>query len=113
MSPAGNWTRRSYPSDLSTSQWSRVEPLLQPDRQAGRPWKLPPREIVNAINYRWSTGCSWRMLPHDFPRWETVYAHFRRWQRNGRLRQLRAELTRPVRTRNDVPRDKPIEWSAS
>jgi hypothetical protein len=31
-------------------------------------------------------GASWRMLPHDFPPWETVYQQTRRW--------LRAELSR-------------------
>lgn len=99
MTAANSWSRRSYPSDLTHSQWYRIAPLLERGRGSGRPLQLPPREVVNAINYRWTTGCSWRMLPHDLPRWEAVYAHFRRWQRNGTLKRLREELTRPVRMR--------------
>ena len=96
LNGVNHWPRRAYPSDLSHPQWRRIAPLLQKNHRAGRPCELPPREIVNAINYRWTTGCSWRMLPHDFPRWESVYAHFRRWQRTGTLKRLREELTRPA-----------------
>jgi len=46
--------------------------------------------MADAVNYRWFTGCSWRMLPHDFPPWKTVYAQFRRWHRAGLLRSVRA-----------------------
>jgi len=28
---------------------------------------------MNAIRYLVRTGCGWRMLPKDFPPWETVY----------------------------------------
>ncbi|WP_398344911.1 transposase [[Scytonema hofmanni] UTEX B 1581] len=28
-------------------------------------------------------GCSWRMMPHDLPAWQTVYSYFQRWQRKG------------------------------
>ncbi|MCL1912709.1 MAG: transposase [Eubacteriaceae bacterium] len=24
-------------------------------------------------------GCRWRALPHDFPKWEVVYCHYRKW----------------------------------
>ncbi|MCS6774273.1 MAG: transposase, partial [Thermoflexales bacterium] len=40
-----------------------------------------PREMFNATLYVLRTGCSWRMLPRDFPAW--VYHDFRRWRRNG------------------------------
>ena len=49
----------------------------------GRPRKAPKREIVEAILYLLRVGCAWRLLPHDFPPWQTVYHHFRRWQREG------------------------------
>lgn len=58
----------------------------------GRPRIVSMREVVNAMNYRWRTGCTWRMLPHDFPAWATVYAYFRQWRRDGRLPEIRALL---------------------
>jgi putative transposase len=29
------------------------------------------------------SGCPWRVLPHDFPPWPTVYHHFRNFQLSG------------------------------
>jgi putative transposase len=81
-----------YPSDLTDAQWNRLESLLPPARALGRHRTVPLRDVANAINYRWETGCVWRMLPHDFPPWATVYAYFRSWQRAGVIRQLREIL---------------------
>jgi putative transposase len=39
----------------------------------GGPREVDLREIMNAIRYLVRTGCGWRMLPKDFPPWETVY----------------------------------------
>ena len=39
----------------------------------GRPRTHSLREILNAIFYILKSGCQWRLLPHDFPRWPTVY----------------------------------------
>src|SRR5215213_3479654 len=33
------------------------------------------------------SGCAWRMLPREFPPWQTVYYHFWKWRRDGRLRR--------------------------
>jgi putative transposase len=90
--------RRRYPSDLSERQWSVIAPLVPPERTLGRPRTCPVREIINAINYRWETGCTWRMLPHDYPPWPTVYTYFRQWRRTGVLRQLREAIVRPLRS---------------
>ena len=39
------------------------------------------REVLNAIRYIARAGCGWRMLPKDFPPWQTVYWWFRRFMR--------------------------------
>jgi putative transposase len=39
--------------------------------------------MVEAILYLLRAGCSWRLLPHDFPTWQTVCHYQRRWQREG------------------------------
>jgi hypothetical protein len=33
--------------------------------------------------YLLRAGCSWRLPPHDFPPWQTVYYHLRRWEREA------------------------------
>lgn len=99
--------RRRYPSDLSDAQWGKVSDLMPRPRGIGRPRARELREIVNAIHYRWETGCAWRMLPHDFPPWGTVYAYFRQWQRTGVLRPLREALVRPLRPSGRVHAGQP------
>ena len=67
-------TRKPYPTDLSDAEWRIIEPLLpRPSTRRGRPRVHSYREILNAIFYVLRTGGAWRMLPHDFPPWQTVY----------------------------------------
>jgi hypothetical protein len=40
--------------------------------------------VVEASLYRLREGCRWRALPHDFPPWESVYGHWRRWKKRGK-----------------------------
>lgn len=95
--------RTSYPSDMSQAQWDAIDLLLPGDSERGRARENSLREIVNAINYRWTTGCSWRMLPHDFPVWQTVYSYYRLWQSQGLLGELRSILlSRKRRDRSEL-----------
>ena len=92
-------SRRAYPSDLSPAQWELLRPLVEkPASHGGTHHKYPLVEVVNALLYTAKTGCQWRMLPHDFPPWEAVYAHYRRWKHDGTLERLHAFLRQRVRT---------------
>jgi len=55
------------------------------------------RQVVNAIFYLLRTGCSWEMLPHDFPPYSTVYYYFRRWQKRGVWQKMNQALRQQVR----------------
>lgn len=93
--------RRRYPSDLNDSQWKRVLTVLSAGTEISRQRQVDLREVLNGINYRWTTGCVWRMLPHDLPPWGTIYAYYRKWQQAGLLPSIRRELTcRKSRPRN-------------
>jgi len=72
--------RKSYLTDLTNEQWDLLKEFIPAAKPGGRPRKVEPREIVNAIFYILSAGCPWRMLPHDFPVWQTVYEYFRNWR---------------------------------
>jgi putative transposase len=82
-------TRKPYPTDLTDDEWARVEPLLPKPksgtRKGGRP-AADTREVLDAIFYLLRGGQAWRMLPHDFPPWKTVYTRFRLWRLAGLLR---------------------------
>lgn len=89
--------RKSYPSDLSDAEWQQIEPLLPREKPGGRPRTVNLREILNGIFYVLRSGCQWEMLPHDLPGSDTVYAYFRKWQRNGRWEQIHQQLRHKVR----------------
>jgi putative transposase len=72
---------KRYPTDLTDMEWQTVEPLLPKPGKTGRRRRVDLREVLNAIRYLARTGCGWRMLPHDFPPWQTVYWWFRRFVR--------------------------------
>jgi len=93
-------TRKGYATDLTEAEWQRLEPLVPVPKPGGRPVKYARREIVNAIFYVLRSGCSWRLLPHDFPPWRIVFYYFWHWRRTGRWAQihdtLRGELRQAV-----------------
>ncbi len=64
--------RKHYPTDLSNAEWSYIEPHMPAPKGHGRPRIHSLREILDAIFYVLRSGCRWRMLPDDFPRWPTV-----------------------------------------
>jgi len=101
-------SRRAYPTDLSEAQWLILEPLLLPLlclSGRGRPRQVDLREVVNAINYVLRTGCAWRLLPHDFPAWQTVYGYFRRWRDSGLWEKLNDALREQVRQQAERERE--------
>ena len=90
-------TRRPYPSDLTDQEWNLLEPLLASPERRGRPPKWPARRVADAVFYLLRSGCAWRMLPREYPPWQTVYYHFRKWRLDGRLRQAHERLREAVR----------------
>lgn len=92
-------TRRAYPTDLSDSEWLLIEPSIPPVKPGGRPALHERREIVNAICYVLRSGGAWRLLPHDFPPWQTVYHYFRVWRDEAVFEQLNHTLREEVRER--------------
>jgi putative transposase len=97
--------RSPYPSDLSDAEWSLLEPLLESAERRGRPPKWPARRVADAVFYLLRSGCAWRMLPKEYPPWQTVYYHFRKWPRDGRLRQAHDRLREVVREAEGRERD--------
>lgn len=89
--------KRTYPSDLTNEQWKLIEPLLPPVKPGGRPRTTELREVTNGIMYLVRTGCSWRMLPHDFPPWPTVHDYYWKYRRDGIWDQIHESLHKRVR----------------
>jgi putative transposase len=81
-----------YASDLTEPEWALLEPLLPPPCDQGRPRSWPMREVVNAIFYVMRSGCPWRLLPHEFPPWRTVYRWFAAWRDEGLFERVNHAL---------------------
>jgi putative transposase len=90
--------RKRYPSDLTDLQWDHIEHLFPRAKGAlGRPRTYPLRALVNAILYLARGGCTWRMLPHDFPPWKTVSYYFYTWRDSGVWERAHTALRDQVR----------------
>ena len=84
--------KRRYPTDLSDEEWRCIRPHLPRPTVRGRPRLHGLRAVLNAVFYLLKRGCPWRLLPKDFPPWETVYWWFGRWRVDGTLERLNAAL---------------------
>ena len=49
--------------------------------------------------YLCKTGCQWNMLPHEFPKWQTVYYHYRAWHQRKWFDKLLGILVRRRRVK--------------
>jgi transposase len=56
--------------------------------KTGRKRETDLREILNALRYMARSAGGWRMLPKDFPPWQTVYWWFRRFVRRLMFRTI-------------------------
>lgn len=97
---------KRYDSDLSDKAWAILEGLIPAEKPGGRPRSVNRREVVNGIFYLLKTGCQWRMLPKDFPKWKTVNDYFLKWSKDGTWTRLNEALREQVREqdgRNKTP----------
>lgn len=90
--------RSEYPSDLTDEQWKLIRNYIPSAKEGGRPRSVSIREILSAIFYLSRSGCAWRMLPKDFPPWQTVYFYFCSWKESGVWVALMSRLNEKVRT---------------
>jgi putative transposase len=55
------------------------------------------RQVINAILYIVVSGIQWRMLPKEYPKWQSVYYYFRRWRDDGTWQRIHDTLRAEVR----------------
>lgn len=98
LSPATS--RAPYPSDMSDEQWTLIADLIPTPRPHPNFPKAvyARREVVNAILYFMRTGCQWRHLPHDFPKWQLVASYYYKWKAARVLEPVLDRLRTAART---------------
>jgi transposase len=88
--------RGGYQTDLSDAELCLILPLLPPPKTRGR----KPTDVVvilNAIFYMIRSGCSWRMIPKNFPPFTTVQNRFYAWRDSGLWMQIMSVLVMVAR----------------
>ncbi len=91
--------RKPYSTDLCDAEWACLEPHLPASKATGRPRLHSPREILDAVFYVLRSGCPWRLLPHDFPPWKTVFHYFRAWRIDGTWERMNRAICERLRIR--------------
>ena len=92
----------NYPTNVSNNQWQIMSKFL--DLERSRKYDL--REIVNATFYLVKSGCQWRLLPSDFPKWQIVYYYFSVWKKNEiweQIHEFLVETIRKIAGKNEEP----------
>ena len=87
----------AYDTDLSDKQWNLIAQLLPVNNGRGRPTELDLQLVLNSIFYLVRTGCQWRNLPNEFPKWQSVYYYFRKWSKDGTWHTINEALRKAER----------------
>ena len=87
-----------YPSDITRTQFAKIFPLLKSARKATKPKILDAYDIFNALLYVVRTGCQWRALPKDYPKWRSVHRYFLIWSEipQGRHESILAQVLKKI-----------------
>jgi putative transposase len=89
--------KQLYPTDLTDSQWHCIKELIPMAKTGGRRRSLDMRLVVNALLYIVVGGIQWRMLPKEYPKWQSVYRYFRLWGADGTWQRIHDTLRAEVR----------------
>ena len=71
--------RSQYPSDISKEQFAGIREELEGGRKKTHPSTYDLYDIFCAVLYLLKEGCTWRAIPHDFPKWQNVRYHYDIW----------------------------------
>jgi len=69
----------SYPSNINPEQFDKIKPILESARKKTRPRSIDLYDVFCGVLYVLKSGCQWRMLPKEFPKWRTCHYYFSIW----------------------------------
>ncbi|MDF2267367.1 IS5 family transposase [Streptomyces coacervatus] len=86
---------------MTDAEWAAVRDALPVpawlEGRGGQPEGYCHRQMLDAVFYVTDNGVKWRSVPADFPAWDRVYAFFRRWRKDGLVKELHDRLRGQVR----------------
>ncbi len=69
--------------ELTDAEWTRVQPLLPPQKPVTRRPRHDHRRVLSGILWVLRTASPWREMPAQLGKWETAYARYRLWCKQG------------------------------
>jgi transposase len=78
---------------LSDEQWTKLVKLLRQDERAYVGDEGECRRFVEAVLWITRSGASWRLLPAEYGRWNTVYKRYSRWCEAGVWERLLTQVS--------------------
>jgi len=81
-------TTKKYPSDITREQFEHIRPILEGARKRTHPRTYDLYDVWNGLNYVLKTGCQWRALPHEYPKWRTIHEYFSIWKTKDKEEKL-------------------------
>ena len=76
-------TNKRYPSDITREQFDLIREDLENAKKKTKPRKIDLYDIFNGLLYILKTGCQWRFLPKEYPKWRTVHEYFLIWRKSA------------------------------
>jgi transposase len=71
---------KTYPSDITREQFAQIRLILEGARKRTHPRTYDLYDVWNGLNYLLKTGCQWRAIPHEYPKWRTIHEYFSIWK---------------------------------
>lgn len=82
-----------YSTNLTDNQYNAIIHIFDVKRKRNHSLQ----DILNGLFYILKTGCHWRMLPNDFPKWQLVYYYFAKWRDDGTIEEINDVLRSIIR----------------
>ena len=98
----------AYPWEVTDIEWEIIKKEVPAARSGGRKRSVNIRSILNAIFYVLDNGIKWRSLPHDYPKWQTVFWYFNRWNKDGTIEKIHRKLRKITRVVADKKPDETV-----
>lgn len=97
--------RKQYPSDVTREQFEKISKILESASKKTKPRKTDLYDAFCGVLYVLKSGCQWRMLPSDFPKWQTVYMYFQIWNKKKEDKEsILEEVLKKISKRNSQSR---------
>ena len=90
--------KKKYPSDISREQFEKILPILESARKKTKPRKVDLYYVFCGLLYLLKTGCQWRMLPKEYPKWRTIHEYFLIWseKKNSRAESILEKVLKKI-----------------